>query len=328
MTLAVPSPEQIGRRFNLVNTVPTLTLVLYVSAISASGAPEQAPSLAHASDVISHLNAIDLALIGLATVALGLLIHPLQFALVQALEGYWTFVGPMGDLAAARARERHIARRKRLNDLWTDEGPLNWWERHYPEAISRRQQRASKGLADFPHNPKRTMPTRLGNVLRRAEDLAGERYGLNAIQWIPRLHPLAAPQMVAAISDARNQMDVALRFVLVWLVATAFTIPMLASHGPWLLLALGTYTLAWLAYRGGVHAARGYGETLVWTIDLYRFELVKQLRFPLPATHQREKDLNGMINTLLTGDRLRLGSDADKWLGRLPPYQHGSESSR
>ena len=267
------------------------------------------------------LTAADLAIIGVGVIALGLLLHPLQFALVQVLEGYWSY-GSLGDFAAVRGRQRHLDERQRLNALRVEEGALSSREGRSPEMIRRRQERATRRLADFPHDKDRIMPTRLGNVLRRAEDFAGDRYGLDAIEWIPRLHPLAAPQMTAAVSDARNQMDLALRFVLVWLVATAVGVVLLARHGPWLLLPLATYFLAWLAYRGGVEAARGYGETLIWAIDLYRFELTAQLRFPLPATHAREKELNRQITALLRGERLILGSAADAEFGHLPRYRH------
>lgn len=327
MSLVFPSPEQIGQRFNIVNTVPTVMLVLYVGLLLASVAPGGDPSLHRAVGVVGQLDAADVGLVVLATVALGLLVHPLQFALVRALEGYWTFAGPIGDVAAARATERHLARRERLNDLRLVGDPLTWWERRDPKVIPRRQQRAASRLTAFPHKKERVMPTQLGNALRRAEDFAGDRYGLDAIQWIPRLHPIAGPEMVDVIADARNQMDVALRFVLIWLVATAFTIAVLASHGPWLLMAIATYVLAWIAYTGGVHAARGYGETLVWAVDLYRFELVKQLHFPLPPNHRQEQALNELIGTLLSGERMILEEVADDVLGPLPAYDHEARSA-
>ena len=325
MGLVVPTAEQFGRRFNVVNTVPTLVLGAYVGMVLASGAPSQTPSVGRAAHAVAALGLADIALAGIAIVALGLLVHPLQFALVQALEGYWTFAGGLGDIAAARGRQRQLSERRRLNKLRLETAPTTWRERRNPAIIPLRQERANHRLTDFPHRKERTMATTLGNVLRRAEDFAGDRYGLDAIQWIPRLHPLAAPEMVAAITDARNQMDVALRFVLVWLVATVFGLVALAPHGgPWLLLTLATYFLAWLSYRGGVHAARGYGETLVWAIDLYRFQLVEQLRLPLPISLPRERVLNRQISTWLSGERLNLGDHADAVLGELPRYRHPS----
>jgi hypothetical protein len=145
--------------------------------------------------------------------------------------------------------------------------------------------------------------------------------GLDAIEAIPRLYPLMGDRMVEIIEDARREMDVAASFVAVWLIATGFSLAVLAAHGAYVTIAFATYLLACLSYRGCIVAARDYGSTLIWAIDLYRFALIEQLRFDPPTDLAAEQRLNNQVMKLVTGDRYLFGDAADSQLGGpLPPY--------
>jgi hypothetical protein len=111
------------------------------------------------------------------------------------------------------------------------------------------------------------------------------------------------------------------RFVVVWLMASAIGVLLLAIHGPWLVIPLITFSLAWICYRGSVAAAEAYGDTLVWALDLYRFDLVEQLRFPLPMDHADELKRNRTMMEFIRGDRYILEKQGAK-LPPLPPYRH------
>lgn len=51
------------------------------------------------------------------------------------------------------------------------------------------------------------MPTELGNVLRRAERTAGERYGLDTVHTYPRLYPHLSKQLDKEIGQQLDLVD-------------------------------------------------------------------------------------------------------------------------
>jgi hypothetical protein len=167
------------------------------------------------------------------------------------------------------------------------------------------------------------MPTSLGNALRFAEDFAGDRYGLDAIAVIPRLFPLMPESMTAYIDDARNELDLMASFVLVWLIATVVGLLGMYHHGAWVLVAFVPYGLAWLSYRGCVTAARAYGETLAWAMDLYRFRLYEELRLEPPASLVAELRDGDRLNELLDGQWAQHESLEPGW---NPTYRHPSSA--
>ena len=50
----------------------------------------------------------------------------------------------------------------------------------------------------------------------------------------------------------------------------------------------GGYLVGWLAYRGALGSAVVYAELIKSSFDLYRNELLKQMRLPLPKTPKEE----------------------------------------
>jgi hypothetical protein len=313
------SGPQIGPRFNLIGAIPTTVLVVFVIALLATGAPSRAPDLADTAATLAGISATQIALIAAAGVTLGLITYPLQLALVQTLEGYWS-PWALG-LFAIRGRERHLARLELYDEMRDALAPKHWWEKDQEWLVKRRRDRGRARLVDIPYHDDHILPTSLGNVLRRAEDLAGDRFGLDAVEVIPRLYPLMPPLMVTMLEDARNQVDMSARFVGVWLAATAFGLVVLASHGLWLIVPVFTYGLAWLSYLACVAAARSYGGLLIRAVDVYRFELVRHLGFDPPKNEDDERDLNELIMNQLSGRRFFLRNDGQP-VDPLPCYTH------
>jgi hypothetical protein len=310
--------ETLGARFNFVGVIPGTTLVAFLAALLLSGAPNESPSADRLASAVSALDALDVTVLVALAVLFALILHPLLYPLIQALEGYWPPVGPFG-VAVELGRRRHLARKRALYAQGTSIQPHGWWETRFPYLKERRRVHASAAYAAFPED-EWIMPTRLGNVLRHAERLAGDRYGLTAIEVIPRLYPLMPPTMTRVVDDARTELDIAVSFIFVWLTATTVSFVILAPHGPWLVVPLLTYGLAWLSYRGAISAARYYGATIVWAIDLYRFALLEQLRIPLPKTHSEELQHNPELHKLLAGHWLRRKDGAARL--KVGAYEH------
>jgi hypothetical protein len=88
-------------------------------------------------------------------------------------------------------------------------------------------------------------------------------------------------------------------------------------HAWW---AVGALVLGWLlvvvAYRGAVAQARSYGQQIRTAIDLYRFELLKALRCPVPATPQEERALWARLAAWLYNSDLGAVQDLGYDLGK------------
>ncbi|WP_410592597.1 hypothetical protein [Amycolatopsis sp. lyj-23] len=320
---------RIGRNFSVVTVAPALYFTLWVYALYASGAWAHEPRLGELRDAFAHWSLAGAAWLVLATVLVGLFIHPLQFPTVQLLEGYW---GPSRLARAAvklrtahyRAKAQKIEDRleehqdslqfklddhlgERAGDLSTGE-----WQRERAEYLAGEadDEALSHAVAEdiyfkatkrFPGRA-RMMPTRLGNALRAVEDRAGRQYGLDAITVAPHLALIAPESHVAYLQDSREQLDLAVRLCSVSLLATAMTLSAMLTDGFWLLLALIPYALAYVAYRAAVSAADEFMTAVSTIIDLDRFALYRHLGLTRPRTTHQERRRNAKLMLLLQNE--------------------------
>ena len=311
--LALGAGDRIGRYFNLVSVLPSTFLVLFGYALIRSGAAAGRPEWASAFGQLTDLSLGDLLVLVVIILAVASVLHPLQFSLTQLFEGYWG-LSRLG-VAVALARIHHHRRAAlRYLDIYEqaacdlpDLPPDQVAHHARPEDVEHllRRDEADRLLAAYPEHPGRILPTRLGNALRRGEDRAGLSYGLPTIAVTPHIALVAPAEHVAYLDDQRTQLDAAIRFCLVSLLATALSVAFLWSDGGWLLLALGTYGLAYLSYRGAVVIAREYGVALSTLIALNRFALYDRLNLARPESTAAERDRNRVLGRILAG------SDAD-----------------
>lgn len=320
--------NKVGRYFGLTSMLPALLLILWVYALANSGpiaGPIDADRLGSA---FSDWSAAKVGWLVLATLVTALLLHPLQFATTQLLEGYWG-PGRIGLWAATLRSRRH---RRRLT-------VLSEREEAYDDALNEFTERqlqiresdsemnietrevelsSSAGEAVFGHviahaavvrakgvypvDEHRVMPTRLGNALRRPEDLAGHQYGLQAILIAPHLGLASSPTHIGYIDDSRQAMDLSIRLCSLALLATVLTVVRLLTEGWWLLIATLPYLFAYVSYLGAVEAAREYGSAVATVLDLNRFTLYKALNLRLPRDTTDERRINANLSRLLQGD--------------------------
>jgi len=285
--------KEIGPRLSLIGLLPLVMLFGLIAALLASGAPGSAPDVARLVAAARDPGGGEALLLVAGLLALALVVHPLQLTLVRLLEGYW------GDPSSARSlaawcTARQARRRQALVDA------LRWEGEGQPDAaaLQRMQSSAAALLQGFP-SPERLMPTALGNVLRAAEDRPQRAYGLDGVTIWPRLFPLLPEAMRGLLADARNQMDIALRFAAVFVLAALACAALLWRHPPWAALALIALFLAWLSYRAGVQAAVGYGQLVEVAFDLHRFSLYPALHLALPDDPEAERALNAQVSAVL-----------------------------
>ena len=284
-----------GRRVTLIGLLPTAMLALFILALVWGGAPSDPPSIGRFVDHLDTLSTTEVLLGFLALLGVAILSQPLQLPLVRLLEGYWPSAA---DSVAQARRSAHRARRARLEAaqlLTADDAGSGADNASVREA---RVQAAWRLRKLYPPDPL-VMPTALGNALRAAEDRAGRRYGLDTVVVWPRLYPLLSERVLAIVDDERTQLDVAVRFSVVLLVAALASLGLLITHGWLLVVPAGLLVLAWLAYRAAVGAAIAYGEGLETAFDLHRFDLLRGLHLPLPAGSDEERALNAQVTAFL-----------------------------
>jgi hypothetical protein len=295
----------IGRYFSIVSFIPSFFLTSFVLALTESGAWASG-SLDWTRSGKSFTNLETLALLVLISMAFGIAVHPIQFAVVQFFEGHWG-----ASRLAKRARIARILHHyNQLTLLNKSSGEADLAIQKAEDTKTRLKptdkiqllsirDEGERLAAEYPEEKDDLMPTRLGNVLRRYERLAGSQYGLDAVDILPLVALVAHKERVEYLSDQRETLDLSVRMCATSLLAAVIAVAALWRHGPWFLLALLPYGIAYLSYRGAVVVAHEYGSAMSTIIDLDRFELYKQLRIPMPASTSAEQATNERLMELL-----------------------------
>ena len=312
--------QTIGRYFSVISIVPSSLYVVFVYLLVTSGSWDHLPIWSQAFKSLEQLGVGGVGLIGLASIALGVIIHPSQFAIVQFFEGYW------GNSSIAQAiRSQRILRYRLLCEELEDvrnetlDGLDELGKSNSKEAPDRQKGSDSKRVAErialrsqhdeadrvresFPRALDNIMPTRLGNVLRRAEVQAGSQYRLKALQVVPHILLVAPQGHVDYVSDQRSQLDLAVRMTFMSVLSTATAVLFLWHCHFWVFVALIPYVLAYLSYRGSIIAAGHYGTALDILINIDRFELYRQLFIQFPAGTAEERKTNEKLAQLFDYD--------------------------
>jgi hypothetical protein len=291
LDIGASAGSRIGRYFNLVSALPSAALVLFAVLLAASGAWSGPPDWGRAAHVLTHLDAKTVAILVAVVVVLGLVLHPLQFAFVQFYEGYWGG----WDLARRASFARTMGYWKWVRYLRDQQDYVAQIPIKGKGAAIWRQSvinEIGKIESSFPRTKAEFLPTRLGNVLRRYERIAGEPFGLNALTAVPQLALVAPDKDVAYLNDQRSALDLAVRLSVTSLLATALAVGFLWDDGLWLLVALVPYGLAYLSYRGAIVTAHEYGRAIAALVALNRHALYERLGLPRPADTEEERRRN------------------------------------
>ncbi|PKO12634.1 MAG: hypothetical protein CVU39_23405 [Chloroflexi bacterium HGW-Chloroflexi-10] len=197
--------------------------------------------------------------------------------LLRFLEGYWR--GPLASIAQNRIRTKN--QRIGLKEerwSWLAKQKAN---HEITAAQLAEYARLDAELANYPVNESWRMPTRLGNLLRAAEEYSGSHYGLEInITW-PRLWLLLPESAQKEIARARQSLDKAVQ-TLGWALLFVFW----SFWNPWsALLSIG---LVVIFYQAILQSAGAYGELLRAAYDLYRFELYDAMHWPKPDSPASE----------------------------------------
>lgn len=164
----------------------------------------------------------------------------------------------------------------------------------------------------FPVDLASVGPTRMANVAELYSDYAIKRYQLDPeVFWLHLQRSAAADEKFRPIlEEARLKLDVSVAMAMacalgsLWAVAIGVwghSVPLL------LLTGVGLPAAALLFYRATITNLGVYGEAVRATVDLFRFDVLKALRLPLPADSEAERELWEALtlsNQLLGGGKL------------------------
>ncbi len=196
--------------------------------------------------------------------------------LLRLYEGYWNFPGS--------------AWLRRLGQKWHQRKLAQY------DAQSRLDPKQYQYIYfgyPLPTQPEQVMPTQLGNILKNSELYSNDRFQLDAVVMWPRLYNLFPGPFTEAVIELRTGVD----FMLVISFASAalafisgfYLLIVGASPYLFLLCFAGGLIVSWIAYRGALGNAVLYAQQIKVAFDLYRNELLKQMRVPLPKTAAQER---------------------------------------
>lgn len=229
------------------------------------------------------------------------IVEALTLPVLKYLEGYGPrWLQPFSTWRVevqSKRRERHSCRLQKL-----------WKSLDAGESLSRRDDarrlESEMVLHEIPAEPKKRMPSRLGNRLRSME-LRTQRYGFDAVLVWPRLWLLLPETARVEVSAARARLD---RAVQAWLWCVCF-LPLGLLVRTHLLLGLLAIAVAiggmLLSYWWALVQAGQYSELVGAVFDLYRRSLYEALGWRPPTSPADEvrlgKELSGFLERGLDG---------------------------
>lgn len=279
--------KEFGLRLGPSGLLPSTLLGVFLFALVGSGAPFSKPDLTTLITKTMDLKAQDIFYISMILVISGIAIEPLMLRITRWLAGEWAEWGPaawFAELAIRvfKARQKRLVARAQASIRVVQQGATYW----------RLMQR-------FPSSGH-LLPTELGNVLRAAEQLVYDRYGIDAEIFFPRLGPLLPDKLLKILDNQRDGVEAAARFSAVSFLAAIASAALLLSSGWWIVIPVVAVCISWWCYRVAIDAAIIYGDTIESAFDLYRFDVLRALHIPLPHDTRSEKQLFEDLNAFLS----------------------------
>jgi hypothetical protein len=239
----------------------------------------------------------------LAVILVAYMLQMLTAPIVRFYEGYWPEWKPT-ELAIAHQRKKwmryaRIDKRKELTNqldeliesqkMSIDNDQIG----SIQEQIAQEVKHATAACYyNYPRNPDRLKPTRLGNVLIAVEEYPYQIYQLDATIWWPRLAVLLPQDFRVQVDMSLSPMLAAINLSsLFTLLALISLISILFNH-QWLLCGLIFIiglSLARVLYYAVISQAIVYGKLVRVAFDLYRHEILKQMHIPLPDNLFKER---------------------------------------
>jgi hypothetical protein len=166
-------------------------------------------------------------------------------------------------------------------------------------AIARAQSEELRLLnkVRFGYGSHRVAPTLMGNIANTVQSYAEERYSLNfEVFWVRMQRAIHHDKEFAPILEqAKMQLDFLISCAGLTAVWSAIWFAIVAGVGlglrAFLLASVAGPVIAYTWYRIAVAQYQTYADVLRTSIDLFRFDLLKDLHFALPDDIPGEREL-------------------------------------
>ena len=157
----------------------------------------------------------------------------------------------------------------------------------------------------YPQDPAQTKPTRLGNVMAAAADHPRIAYTMNGGVWWPRLLPLLPANFTDMLAGSQAPTMALLNLSVVFCaLAVSAAVVLVLATAQWVaalaFLVVGL-VLARLCYQAAASQAVELGSLVRVAFDLYRSEILVQLRLDPPSDLAAERALWPLLTDEVLG---------------------------
>ena len=186
-----------GRAFVLGALLPILVIEVASLALALEITRGLGASLDDWTTLPAGLQTISVLVAVLLAVVVAYVLHNLSFAITRLFEGYWPSRQPFRWLRNRRSEFhkrcwRYLEHRARTAPTPSEQNEI---------------YALQSSLYPPPAHLDKTLPTRLGNILRASEVYAYDRYGIDsAIIWT-RLRPILSAEAVAPLEESKLTRD-------------------------------------------------------------------------------------------------------------------------
>jgi hypothetical protein len=306
-------PKLADRAFILGFVMPVLLFVLGILWLFSDVAP-----ISGVIEKLSEKKSFEqLTYILLSVWALAILLQLLNLPLFQILEGYRWPLSAMRGLKAGEERRYFDIKQpydelnQQIRAIEKDGGKPSPNQQGQLDNLRRQLVR------QFPLDQRYLLPTRFGNAIRAFETYSNYMYGADAIPLWLRLATVVPKDFMAAIEDARAQVNFLVNF---GFLATLFAVVAVTRFAVWEIAAggRGLYTAAAAAttiaaailvrivYFWSIERVYAWGELVKSAFDCYLPALANQLGYRLLAKQDgRMKFWQAVSRAAIFNQRLR-----------------------
>jgi hypothetical protein len=310
--------DKFGNHFLVAAMIPSLGLV--VACILVFDPILYISASFQITDGVYYLFGISL-LVLIPTVIIGYTLTALNTFILKIFEGY-VLLYRLPRLTASHQRKAErlieayeeifseivdLTQKKRKNQK--EKARLAELKEIYYDKVSEYDQKYPPPSAGF-------MPTQFGNILKASEAYPNTRYGIDAVEFWPRLLHVIPPSYKQNIDEARNELSFLVNMSALSLVFYAFCIIAILSSPPsfpnpdWDLFLINSFRyilfglLALASNRffnkAALFSVGGYGAMIRSAYDLFRLDLLEHLRLKTPKDSEEEyyiwKNLGEFVN--------------------------------
>ncbi|HUI88719.1 MAG TPA: hypothetical protein VLX61_08315 [Anaerolineales bacterium] len=309
--------DRLGGNFLVAAMIPSLGLVI-ACLIVFDPILRVSQSFQIANGIYSLLG-ISLV-VAVPTIIIGFTLTALNTFVLKLFEGYVFFHHfPFMRMAHARTAGRLIEQRESIKrDI---EGLEQKKSRSREEDLTLSKLKAAYYSISasydqqYPPSNLEVMPTKFGNILKASEAYSGTRYGMDSVQFWPRLWFVIPASYRRSIDEARNELSflvnmstLCIVFYSMCLLAIFVSVASFGSLGPMVILENSLrYVLAgfialalnWFFNRAAIFSVGDFGMMIRSAYDLFRLDLLEQFRLKAPQDSVEEFAIWKNIGELL-----------------------------